>query len=257
MSKNSIKKYKDYTVLELSKILPNNSLMLPIGSIEQHGPHLPLSVDTDIAVAICNELCLKNQWIQAPQISYMSRSLPQSGGKNPCKGTIWVNASTVINYLVDIIHQYSNTGLKNIFIINGHYENEAFIFEAIEICKERGFLINTNIIALSWWSVVKDEFIKSITNDKFVGWHAEHAGLTETALMLYIKPNSVRYINKDFSKLPACGIYYHNSIDDLSQQENGVLSSSEGASLNLGKKLFDHICDELSKILTQGKGGCA
>ena len=48
--------YSDYTTEQISSILQTNNLLIPVGAIEQHGPHLPLSVDIDIATAIATEL---------------------------------------------------------------------------------------------------------------------------------------------------------------------------------------------------------
>lgn len=50
-------------------------------------------------------------------------------------------------------------------MINGHYENEAFLFEGIEACREAGWLQATSIVALSWWSVVKDELLEGSLTD--------------------------------------------------------------------------------------------
>lgn len=240
--------YLNQTSEEIKSSLKGNSLVLPIGSIEQHGPHLPLSVDIDITVEICKELCSRNKWIMGPEIIYTARSLPQSGGGSSFPGTIGIRGEVLIDYLVDIISSFSKMGLKDLYIINGHYENEAFIFEAIEICREKNILEDTRVVALSWWSAVSKSFNKKIFKDKFLGWHAEHAGFVETSLMLYLKPHKVRFINMECSSTPICGVYSYSSKTKY-KNSNGTLSSSKGATAQIGKAFFNHICTRLEKIL--------
>ncbi len=55
-------------------------LVIPVGAVEQHGPHLPLTVDTEIPVRIASMLVEKLKVIVAPAVTYGARSLPQSGG---------------------------------------------------------------------------------------------------------------------------------------------------------------------------------
>lgn len=241
-------RYLDQTSPIIMKLLNNNSLVLPVGTIEQHGPHLPLSVDIDITVDICKKLCFKKSWVMGPKIIYAARSLPQSGGGGDFPGTISISGKVLIDYFTDIISSFCRMGLKNLYIINGHYENEAFIFEAIEICRQRNLLKGMNIVALSWWSAIDNKFIKKKFNDTFVGWHAEHAGFVETSLMLYLRPEKVKFINEECSNIPMAGVYYY-SDEKRDENANGVLSSSIGATSKEGKEFFDHICKRLEIIL--------
>src|SRR5258708_35516010 len=55
-------------------------LVLPVGAVEQHGPHLPLTVDTEIPVRIASMLVERLDVIVAPAVPYGAGSLPQSGG---------------------------------------------------------------------------------------------------------------------------------------------------------------------------------
>src|ERR1700730_7849136 len=78
-------------------------LVLPVGSVEQHGPHLPLTVDTEIPVRLASMLVEKVKGVVAPAISYGARSLPQSGGAPSIAGTVAVRGSVLTGYLKDII----------------------------------------------------------------------------------------------------------------------------------------------------------
>ena len=94
-------------------------LVLPVGAVEQHGPHLPLTVDTEIPARIASMLTDKLKVIVAPAIPYGARSLPQSGGGPGFPGTINIRGSVLTDYLKDIIAGYVATGFRSIVVLNG------------------------------------------------------------------------------------------------------------------------------------------
>ena len=155
-------------------------LLLPVGGVEQHGPHLPLTVDIAIPVRIAEMLAEKLNLIVAPAVTYGARSLPQSGGDSGFPGTIPIRGSILTQYVRDIVSGYLAAGFHSIVILNGHYENESFIFEALELCREEGKLDGAKVIALGWWSLVPDALLDKLFGDRFPGWHAEHASACET-----------------------------------------------------------------------------
>src|ERR1700681_2336130 len=113
-------------------------LLLPVGSVEQHGPHLPLTVDIEIPIRIASRVVEKIKGFVAPAIFYGARSLPQSGGSPDLPGTIRVRGGVLTEYLKDVIAGYVSMGFRSIVILNGHYENESFLFEALVLCRQEG-----------------------------------------------------------------------------------------------------------------------
>src|ERR1700722_15534052 len=147
-------------------------LVLPVGAVEQHGPHLPLTVDTEIPLHIASKLVKTITGFVAPAISYGARSLPQTGGGSGFPGTIHVRGSVFTEYLKDVIAGYVATGFRSIVVLNGHYENESFLFEAIELCRDDGRLEGAKIVALGWWSLVSQALLDKLFGDRFPGWNA-------------------------------------------------------------------------------------
>lgn len=244
--------YADYTSKEVHDLLKDNTLLIPVGAIEQHGPHLPLSVDIDIATAIATELSKRGKGIVAPGISYAARSQPHSGGGPSFPGTIYVRGDVLIQYFVSVFKSYLNAGARRIIILNGHYENEPFIFEALEICREDAYFKDVAIMGLSWWSMVDKVFCDELFKGEFPGWHAEHASLSETSLMLYLKPELVRdlRVNHDFPVQE--GVYFY-PVDLEKSSTQGVLAKTKHSSRETGEKLFVHICDQITALLTSRK----
>jgi creatinine amidohydrolase len=228
-------------------------LLLPVGAVEQHGPHLPLTVDMEIPVHIAALLAGKLKMIVAPPVNYGARSLPQSGGGHSFPGTINIRGSVLTEYLKDVIAGYVATGFHSIVILNGHYENESFIFEAIELCREEGKLGGSKIIATGWWSLVPDALLDKLFGGSFPGWHAEHASACETSLMLHFRRDFVGPTRVDNATPPRAGIYLFPT--DTSKISNrGVLGRSSPATAEIGRALCDEICSQLSSLIREHMG---
>lgn len=239
--------YADYSSEEIQNELQSRPLVIPVGAIEQHGPHLPLSVDIDIATKLVDTIASEINGIIAPGITYGARSLPHSGGGPSFPGTVHVRGKVLIDYFTDILNSYIKAGATKVVVINAHYENEPFLFESFEVCREQNVLNNIKIICFSWWSVVKQSFIDELFGENFPGWHAEHASTVETSLMLHIQPEKVRSLRVDNETPPPPGVYHYPVSETLSNR--GVLARSSNASSELGAKLYHHICAEIRRLL--------
>lgn len=243
-----LRRFGDLASSEVLETLRGNRLILPVGAVEQHGPHLPLTVDIDIAEGLAAELAGRLDACLAPGIVYSARSLPQSGGGPSFPGTIAVRGTTLIHYFTDIVSSYILSGVRSFVIVNGHYENEPFLMEALETCREEGRLQGVEVILLSWWSAVTPDFLKTVFTGHFPGWHAEHAGVCETSLMLYLRPETVRPARPRHARPPLAGVYLH-PIDPEQISDRGVLASTAGATAQIGEALFDHVCNELESLV--------
>ncbi|HXC32713.1 MAG TPA: creatininase [Verrucomicrobiae bacterium] len=228
-------------------------LILPIGSVEQHGPHLPLTVDIEIPARIAARVIETIDGFAAPAVSYGARSLPQSGGSPDIPGTIRVRGSVLTDYLKDVIAGYIAAGFQSIVVLNGHYENEGFIFEALELCREAGKLDGARIIAVSWWSLLPQSLLDRLFGDRFQGWHAEHASACETSLMLHLRPELVGSARVDHATPPRAGIYAF-PIEASEASTRGVLGNTSSSSAEIGKALFEEICAQLVALIREKCG---
>ena len=231
-------------------------LALPVGAVEQHGPHLPLTVDIEIPVRIASMLGERLNVVVAPAIPYGARSLPQSGGGPSFPGTINIRGSVLTDYLKDVIAGYIATGFRSIVILNGHYENESFIFEALELCRQEGKLEGTKIIAVGWWSLVSNATLEKLFGDRFPGWHAEHASACETSLMLHLRKDLVGPTRVDNPTPPRSGIYLFPT-DSSKISNRGVLGSSSPATAEIGVALCEEICSQLVALIQEHMGTTA
>ncbi len=181
----------EMTWLEYQKEIGSSIILLPCGSTEQHGPHLPLSVDVVIPTNFCRMISEKVKTVVLPAITYGYKSQPTSGGGPLFPGTTSLNGLTLVNQIQDILTDTYRHGGRKFVLVNGHYENEAFAIEAIDL-----FLKNApdaKVLIISWWNQVSDDLVEELFKGAgFPGWDTEHAGITETALMQYFAPELVR-----------------------------------------------------------------
>ncbi|MFD7334444.1 creatininase family protein [Streptomyces violascens] len=244
--------YSALTSAGVNRSVQGRTLVWPIGATEQHGPHLPLSVDSDLAEAFAAEISAGLDGLTLPVHQIAARSLPQSGGGLSFPGTVYVGGDTLIRYVRDVLESLVALPFERLIIVNGHFENEPFLFEALDQVRARGLLDGREVYAFSWWSLVQESWIAAEVPG-FPGWHAEHAGVTETSLMLHLRPELVAEERPEHDNPPRSGVYLH-PIDVEQISNNGILSSTSGSSAELGEKLFRHVTDEALAMVRHGEG---
>ena len=222
-------------------------VILPVGSTEQHGPHLPLGVDTYIASLLSEILAQKTASIVAPALSYGYKSKPLSGGGPLFKGTIDLNGKTLIDLCYDILCEFACDGFNKIFINNAHFENQAFLDEAMDLaCKNFPKL---KVVQSNWWDVLDEKTVSEVFSDvPFPGWAFEHAAITETSLMLYLKPQlvckkllpeNIKAQARPYSVYPPCAGMVPSC---------GVLAPAQGSTAKKGELIVNKAIDGFLKI---------
>ena len=165
-------------------------LILPVGSTEQHGPMLPLSVDSIISTGLAEMLANQAGGIVAPPISYGYKSAPLSGGGPLFPGTLDLNGNTLVQLVCDILEELIRDGVKKILVLNGHFENEAFLLEAIDVISRR--YSDVTLLESSWWNQISPDVMDKVFDEvPFPGWALEHAAVAETSLTMFFRPELV------------------------------------------------------------------
>jgi len=224
-------------------------LILPIGSTEQHGPHLPLCVDVVLAKEFAYRLAAEIDGVVAPALSYGYKSKPLSGGGPLFPGTIDLNGATLQQLVLDLIDEFVKDGFTKIFILSAHFENEAFIVEAMDLASTK-YGDRVTLVLSNWWDPMPEDVIDRIFDEvPFPGWALEHAAVTETSLMMYFAPELVheeRII--DTHGATPC-VYFKYPIDKNAIPETGVLASAKSSSAKKGKIIVDEVIPNLVKIV--------
>ncbi len=142
--------------------------VIPIGSIEQHGPHLPISTDSDIVTEVAKRLSELKGYLLLPTLTY-GVSFEHAPFFN-----LSVKESTLRTVLTDLCLSLLANNIKTVFIINGHYGNLKPI-KNIDVKLQKLSKNKLKVFPLSYWHFMKSKF--------------DHAGFVETSLMLAISKN--------------------------------------------------------------------
>ncbi|WP_270659172.1 creatininase [Paraclostridium bifermentans] len=224
-------------------------VILPVGSVEQHGPHLPLFTDTIISEGFANLLGDKVNGIVIPSINYGYKSQPASGGGPLFPGTIDLNGATLINLVKDIIEELIRDGVRKIALVNSHFENQAFLLEAIDLVS-KNMPSDTKIIMMSWWDLISQDTIDKIFDEvEFPGWALEHAAITETSLILKFRPELVhmdRLIDEKIEEVPTYQVY---PIPKDLVPQSGLLSIGRTSSAQKGEVIVEEALNKMIGIV--------
>lgn len=168
-------------------------------------------------------------------------------------GTTSLTGVTLINFALDILRETYRHGGRKFLIINGHYENQAFVAEAVELFTEKA--PDAKVVMVCWWDQVSDKLVQEIfAGAGFPGWDTEHASITETSLMQYFAPDLVRkdkIIDDQSPRIPKYSIY--PPPEDIIPK-SGVLYKATYASREKGEKMAKEVSEKIAEIARRELG---
>jgi len=196
-------------------------LAVPVGSTEQHGPHLPLSTDTDVAVALCARLgAARSDVLVAPAVAYGS-----SGEHAGFPGTLSIGQDALELLLVELVRSATLT-FPRVLLVSTHGGNASTVQRAARRLRDESRDVRA-------WGPRADG--------------DAHAGRTETSLQLALDPSRVRLDRaapgdtRPITQLMP--LLRERSVRGVSP--NGVLGDPNGASADEGAALLDALVADL------------
>ena len=226
------------------------TVIIPVGSLEQHGAHLPITTDSDIVTEVASRLAKKCGFIVFPTISY--------GNSLEHKPLFFAGVSKeqLSGQLLGIISSVAmNSKIKSIIILNGHHGNKDVV-ETMEMFFTYPKLIHTKTqVEKRIHSSVPGMKVKSYSYWNFMKREFDHAGFVETSIMLAIsdkvkmKKAKKGLITKGLSEKEI------QRIKKLSTEEggfpqvakNGVWGDPTSATKKDGEKFLAEIVRNLAK----------
>lgn len=194
------------------------TVLVPLGSLEQHGPHLPLDTDTRIALAVARGAAASRVGVAvAPPVAFGS-----SGEHAAFAGTLSVGTDALCALLVELGRD-ATRDWEAMLLVNGHGGNVDAVCAAVDLLRGEG----------------RRCAVFHVTP----GSGDAHAGLTETALLLHIAPEAVRLDLAEAGERRAVG----ELMDRLRGEgvravsPNGVLGDPRGATAQTGRRLLDEL----------------
>lgn len=248
---------QELTWQDISDYLKKNDVVLvPIGSTEQHGPHLPTGCDTYAAIALAEDVASHTGTLTTPPLWF---------GDSPhhlgFPGTITLRSETLMEVTKDICRSLAKTGFKHIIIINGHRgANLPALNLAVKSLHEHEF---PNI----FFAVVDPFKISSqFTKAERETEEMYHAAEIETSHLMYKFPNLVR-IGKIMKEIPPFGTKFSkffmldpyrscekidiamNSREEAELTKSGVMGDPTAASADKGKRYHEYMVEQLTQFI--------
>jgi len=209
--------------------------ILPVGSTEQHGPHLSVNVDTISASTLANAVSAATGVPVLPALPYGSAL----GHTEKWPGTLSLSPTTLTNVVVEIGEWLLKaSGFTRLLLLNGHMTNFAALRSSLEILRYRHPEMRIALRGLWEISPRVAQFYRADADD----WHANAA---ETSLMMANHPAGVRIdkIADDIDRTE--GLFFSYPVDRTSV--NGATGLPTLSSTEDGRQLFSWQVEDLSK----------
>lgn len=230
--------WDEYTYAEIEGIIKKQPLViLPVGSVEAHGHHLPLNTDMLQPLWLAEEIAKRINALILPPIHY-----GWTQGLSSFPGTISISFDSLREFVKDILSEVAKHGIRKIMVLSGHASTNhmaALRLACEDVLKEYR---DSKIMLLS------DYYIAYQYRGKLVPEDDSHAGIIETSRIMAIRPELVKK-NYKFKKNPAGK--YTVQVDYKEMVPYATFSNPEGANKELGEKLNNMILDELLKIIKE------
>ena len=234
----------DQTWPELGEYFKNESLALvPLGSTEQHGPHLPLATDHLIAEAYAREAAERTGYLCTPTIN-----VGVSPHHKQFNGTMWVDAPVFRDYVKSFTRNLAYHGIDRVVYVNAHGGNIEHLREVGRHLRDEEILY-----AVEWmWN----DSIPDLVDDLFKQ-NGPHGGPKETSMIQYLRPELVHdesledardggipsVDEADATKFGARTFY-----DAADNTGNGVFGDQTDATAEKGEEMFEKATDQLVRL---------
>lgn len=233
-------------------------LVVPVGSVEQHGNHLPVATDTILVDAVVHEgarrVTEEIPILVTPPVwhGYSPHHLPFGG-------TITLEFDDLLAIIEDISESALDNGFDSLLLVNGHGGNISLINSAVKTIGEG--TKNSTIHGLTYFHLAR-RFIDDIRESDLGGM--SHGGEFETSLMLHLRPDLVK--TDVIEGTPRKRVFEHESKDLMEGGElstyrsfdeyssSGAVGKPELASSAKGEEIFDRLGSEMRTLLMEIHG---
>ena len=230
-------------------------LLLPIGAIEQHGPHLPIDTDISAATAVCERAAIRLAASDDPPALVLP---PIWWGLSPYwigfAGTLTLRPETILALISDLGASVAQHGFRRLVIVNGHGGNEGIIAVAATQLASHGL----RAAALSYWALIGEELRQWSRHD---GGGIGHAGEVETSIARFLQPDLVADPPPaaqcaDLAAMaskPFAGIGYAPP-DPAREAPNGVYGHAPAGRAELGERIIERAGEGLAEFVRDFAG---
>jgi creatinine amidohydrolase len=202
-------------------------VLLPLGSVEEHGPHLPLSTDVLVALEVARELSRRKGVLVAPPIWY--------GVSNTTRhypGTVNVSFDALKLYVREVLKGFRSSGFERVYLLSGHLSGSQLA--AIKEAAREVEGLEVYVLDL-----------RKVSIDDIVETEPMHACEAETSLMLHLAPDLVRrerIVDEDFEVRKF-------ALNSITPTKSGVFGKPSKASPDKGRRILERIVEEFASVI--------
>jgi len=217
--------------------------VVPVGSFEQHGAHLPVTTDTLIAAGIADAFCRGHEGLLLPPLAF-SCSHEHAG----FAGTVSISATTLLAVLGDIRKSLEHAGIELLVLVNGHGGNYVLSNFAQESNVDRP-CVYLAPVRQQWQAAMDAAGIESGMSEDM------HGGELETSLMLHLYPDLVRartsWVDHDAPDRPLLTLHGMRHYTT-----SGIIGFPSRASEVKGAAVLRHLVDAIAAEVEKILSGC-
>ena len=250
--------WADLTTRDFARLDPAAAVaVLPVGATEQHGPHLPLSVDQSLVDGVIGA-ALPHLPAQLPVLVLPTQQVGYSPEHSRFPGTLTLSCATVIATWVELGECVARTGLKKLLLLNSHGGQVSLMDIAARELRTRCNLI---VYSCSWWNLPLGDAVNGLFS---AGEHrfGIHAGEIETSMMLALHPERVDMAQaRDFTsssqdraaRYPILGNGTSAKLGWQMQDYNadGAAGNAAAATADKGRAVLDAAGRQLALLLQE------
>ncbi|WGM88610.1 MAG: creatininase family protein [Candidatus Bathyarchaeum tardum] len=218
-------------------------VIIPCGSIEEHGNHLPLNTDSLQAEYIAVEVAKKTGSLLAPPLRY---GLCNSTRNFP--GTVTISFDSLRSIMTDILDDFVRNGFKRLLVLTGHAGSSHMT--AIKLAAK--VVVNKHMTGKNRPRIMvcSDYDFAFDLKDKSIDDRDSHAGTIETSRVMAIRPDLVTGKGiKNFPELPRFEI----TSNPQKYFPSGVMGDPTIATTEIGQKINDYVIEQISELVEKLK----
>lgn len=241
----------DFTALDLERVVA----VLPVAAIEQHGPHLPVSVDTAIVKGIVRRIIALLP-DELPVTFLPTMPIGKSNEHTAFPGTLSLSAETLIKLWTEIGESVARSGIRKLVLLNSH-GGQPQIMDIV--ARDLRVRLKMFAVSLNYWGLgMPDGLFPPAERE-----HGIHGGSIETSLMLHLQPELVRneerrdFVSEtiamakryEYLRPEGAGVSFGWQTQDLN--EHGACGNALDADAQRGQKIIDHVAPRIVELLRE------
>jgi creatinine amidohydrolase len=237
---NSSLSLHDLSWVDVAAYLARDTrLIVPVGSLEQHGPHLPLGTNTLIATRVSDDISGRLGILRAPAVGYGVNfyGAPASAGKGYA-GTTTLRQKTLHRTLNEMLSAWERGGFTEFVLLSAHRHDPHL--DALATLVTRA----ARVRVVSIWDV---DIVDLLENQR----GPLHGGEAETSLMLYLYPELV-HMDRARDVLPETGAQAGSGrrrLPDLQPGGAGVIGAPTVATVEKGRRIHDRMLETITRAV--------